>query len=208
MVQDIDLPTNAFWADPQHNVILFSGKEPNLRWKCFADCIFQLCERFNVRQILFVGSVAGLTPHTREPRFTASISDDSILDKLKKMGIVPTDYAGPASFVSYMTARSAKEGFEMIVLAAEIPAYLQGYNPKCVETSVRCISSLLELHLPCDDLRTIADEFEKRVTDLVTGQPELAQRVIQLEEIYDTQIFDTEMGDLRNWLQQRGLRLD
>jgi len=208
LIEEFELPSNTFCADPEHNLILFSGKEPNMRWQCFGDCIFQLCEQFDVKQIIFVGSVAGLTPHSREPRFTGSVSHVSLCEKLERMGIHTNRYDGPASFVTYLTMRAGKADIEMLVLVAEVPAYLQGYNPRCVETAVRCVSSLLELHMTCDDLRTMSDEFEKRVGELVSQQPELAKRVLQLEEIYDNEVFDTELSDLKNWLHQRGIRLD
>lgn len=207
-VQQLDMPTNTFYVDVENNLILFEGKEPNLNWQCFGNCIFQLCEQFGIQQIIFVGSVAGLAPHTREPRFTGSISQYRLRPKLEKLGVRFSQYEGPASFITYLTARAAKNDIDMIVLVAEVPAYLQGYNPKCVAIGVRCISSLLELHMTCDDLRLLSDEFEKRVTELVSQQPELAQRVQQLEEIYDSELFDTEMSDLKNWLHQRGIRLD
>ena len=208
IIQQFDLPNNSFYADVDHNLILFEGKEPNLNWQSFGNCIFQLCEQFDVQRIIFVGSVSGLTPHSREPRFSGSISQFRLRPKLEKFGIRFSQYEGPASFITYLTSRAAKNDIDMITLIAEVPAYLQGYNPKCVSAAVRCISSLLELHINCDDLLNLSDEFEKRVNDLVQQQPELAQRVQQLEEIYDSEMFDTEMGDLKNWLHQRGIRLD
>jgi len=207
-IQSLDLPANTFYADVEHDLILFSGKEPNLNWQSFGNCIIQLCEQFSVQQILFIGSVAGLTPHTREPRFTGSFSQTRVRPRLEKLGIRFSDYEGPASFTTYLTMRVAKNDLDMMALVAEVPAYLQGYNPKCVSAAVRCISSLLELHMPCDDLRILSDEFEKKVTELVLQQPELSERVQQLEEIYDSELFDTELSDLKNWLHQRGIRLD
>jgi proteasome assembly chaperone (PAC2) family protein len=208
LIEDFSFPTNSFFADTKHNLILFSGQEPNLHWEGFADCIFHLCEQFNVRQIYFVGGVAGLTPHSREPKFTASVSQPALRANLERVGIRMNRYEGPASFVSYLTVRASKTDIDMVVLTAEIPAYLQGYNPRAVEAAVRYMSGLLELHLSCDDLRSLSDEFERRVGELVQQQPDLAQRVQQLEEIYDHEIFETELSDLKNWLHQRGIRLD
>ena len=73
---------------------------------------------------------------------------------------------------------------------------------------VRCISSILGLHLICDDLRALGEEYEKRVSELVSQQPDLAQRVEQLEESYDNEVFNTELQDLKSWLHNRGIRLD
>jgi hypothetical protein len=57
-------------------------------------------------------------------------------------------------------------------------------------------------------LRQISDEYEKRLNEVVREQPELAENIIKLEENYDNDIFDHEMGDLKNWLEQKGVRLD
>jgi hypothetical protein len=74
--------------------------------------------------------------------------------------------------------------------------------------AIKYVSRMLEIHIPVENLRTLSDEFEKRVSELVKQEPELQQRVSQLEELYDKELFETEMGDLKNWLEQRGLRVD
>lgn len=208
LAAEYDYPANIFYADPDGRLLLFSGKEPHLLWDRFASHFLDVCRQLNVQRMLFVGSVASLCPHTREPRVICSMSRPELKKLLDKKGFHPSNYEGPASFATHLCHRAAENGVDMINLIAEIPLYLQGYNPKAVETTVRCVSSLLELHLACDDLRALSDEYERRVTELVKQQPELAARVEQLEESYDNEVFDTEMEDLKQWLQHRGLRLD
>ncbi|MBN2020918.1 MAG: PAC2 family protein [Sedimentisphaerales bacterium] len=208
LIENLTLPTNIFYCSEKNDLILFSGKEPNLAWEAYADCVFGLCTKFNVREIFFIGSVAGLTPHTREPRMTFSMSDAKLKSLLPQQGIRLSNYEGPASITTYLTSRSAKEGVSMLNMVAEIPAYVQGYNPRCIEAAIRTLSRLLDLHVSIDELRETCDEFEKKLTDIVSTQPELAKKVAELEEDYDNQVFDTEMGDLKDWLQQKGIRLD
>src|SRR5215510_15063450 len=38
VITKFDLPTNTFLADVSSNLLLFVGKEPNLKWQTFADC--------------------------------------------------------------------------------------------------------------------------------------------------------------------------
>ena len=207
-IQKYDLPRNSFYACRQQNIILFEAHEPNIGWEKFSDAVFELCGRFNVKRILFVGSVAGLAPHTRDARINCTISVESLRPEMRKKGFRFANYEGPSSFVTYLTDRCAQREMEMASLIAEIPAYVQGYNPRSIETAIRCVSSLLDLQLDYEDLRSMGDEFEKRVNELVEEQPELAERVRQLEEIYDNEVFDSEMTDLKSWLQRRGVRLD
>jgi proteasome assembly chaperone (PAC2) family protein len=96
----------------------------------------------------------------------------------------------------------------MATLVALIPAYVQGRNPKCIEAVTRRLMGILGVQLDLEDLRTISDEFEKKLNDIVQEQPELAGNIQKLEEDYDNEIFDSEMGDLKTWLQQQGIRLD
>jgi hypothetical protein len=96
----------------------------------------------------------------------------------------------------------------MVSLVATIPAYVQGNNHKCIEAVARRLAGILGLQIDLDDLRAISDEFEKRLSNAVQEQPELAENIRKLEEDYDNEIFDSEMGDLKKWLQQQGIRLD
>ena len=89
-----------------------------------------------------------------------------------------------------------------------VPAYVQGENPKCIEAVTRRLAGILGLHVELDDLRQVSDEFEKKLSDVVGRQEELAGTISKLEEDYDNEIFDSEMGELKDWLHQKGIRLD
>ena len=208
LIKSCQFPTNAFYYSEQGNLILLSGREPNLQWEEYADCIFSLCSEFGVKMIYFIGSVSGLVPHTREPRFFCSVSDADLKKTFEHYGIKFTDYQGPASIVTYLAARAGKEGLGMVSFVATIPAYVQGNNPKCIEAVTRRLAGMLELEMELDDLSGLSDEFERKLNDIVQEQPELASNIKKLEEDYDNEIFNSEMGELKNWLEQQGIRLD
>ena len=208
LIRSYEVPANAFYYNEKNNLILFLGKEPNLQWEEFAECIFSLCAEFGVKVIYFIGSVAGLVPHTREPRLFCSVSDAELKETLQHYGVNFTNYEGPASFITYLTVNANKQDLSMASFVATIPAYVQGDNPKCIEAVTRRLVGILGLQIELDDLRTISDEFEKKLSDVVQEQPELASNIHKMEEDYDNKIFDSEMGDLKMWLQQQGIRLD
>ena len=208
LIETYQRPTDAFFYNEQNNLILFSGKEPHLRWEEFADCIFSLCTEFGVEEIYFIGSVAGLVPHTRDPRIHCSVSDAKFKETFEQYGVRFTDYEGPASIITYLTVNANNHDLRMATLVAMIPAYVQGKNAKCIDAVTRRLVGILGLQIELDDLRAISDEFEKKLSEIVQEQPELASNVQKLEEDYDNEIFDSEMGDLKKWLQQQGIRLD
>jgi len=208
LVSSYQTPKNEFFYDEQSNMIFFIGKEPNLRWSVFADYIFSLCSEFGVEMIYFIGSVAGLVPHTREPRLLCSVSDKKLKEKFQHYGVNLSNYEGPASFVTYLTSTAGRHHLDMVSLVATIPAYVQGNNPKCIEAVTRRLAGILGLQIELDDLRNSSDEFEKKLSEVVQEQPELAGSIHKLEEDYDNEIFDSEMVELKKWLQQKGIRLD
>jgi predicted ATP-grasp superfamily ATP-dependent carboligase len=124
VVTEFDLPSNVFWADEADNLVFFVGREPNLRWQAFADCVFHLIRTAGVSRIIFMGSFGGSVPHTREPRLYGSVSDRRLRDLLKQHGLRPSEYAGPGSFATMLLHEAKRHEVEMLSLVAEIPAYL------------------------------------------------------------------------------------
>ncbi len=209
IVREFSEPRNVFYYDLQHNLILFSGKEPNLRWREFADLVFAVASQFNVVMVSFVGSVAGLVPHTRDPRIFSSVSDENLAPWIRRWGLTPSNYEGPASFVTYLTTQARRHDVQLASLVAEIPMYVQGKNVKCIAAVVRKLSQIFDINLDFGDLRAASKEFEKRLSETVQERPELAEQILKIEQDYDKEIFDTTVDDdLKEWLQKQGIRLD
>ena len=208
LVRDYEIPSNIFHYDQANDLILLTGKEPNLNWTNFAKSIVRLCEEFGVESVYFIGSVAGLVPHTREARISCSVSDKTVKSHLAEHGFEFTDYEGPAGFVTHLIATCIAKKIRMASFVVNVPAYVHGENPICVETVIRNVGRILDLHLDIDDLRHVSDKFEQRLNKAVKEIPELVVNINKLEEIYDKDLFDHELGDLKNWLVDLGLRLD
>lgn len=201
-------PENTFFCDDEHDLILFRGKEPNFNWCEYADHLFAFASRSGVSTLYFVGSVGAAIPHTRESRLMTTVSNESIKPILEQHGVGFTNYVGPASFSTYLLTHACSRGFLMASLVAEIPAYIQDTNPKSIEAVVRKLAAILGLQVGLDDLRTLAAAWEEKLNTVLEPESDLAKHIRKLEEDYDNEVFDTQMGDLKEWLQQRGIRVD
>lgn len=208
LVKSYEPPANTFSYDESNRLVLFSGQEPNLNWRGFAECIFQLAAEVGVSMIYFVGSVGGMVPHTREPRLFSAVSNPELKKDLESLGVRWTDYEGPVSLITYMLAQAEARGVGMATLVAEIPAYVQGRNPKSLVAMLRKVAAVLQLQVNFDDLRDLTGEWEKRLTEAVQERSDLAKHIKKLEEDYDNEIFDTQMGDLKDFLERQGIRVD
>jgi hypothetical protein len=188
LVTHFDMGTNEFTADAPANLAFFLGKEPNIDWPGFADCIFDVCAMLNVKRIIFIGSFGGAVPHTREPRLFGSVSHRSLLPLLEQHSLRPSDYEGPGSFASYLLHLSPRHGVEMISVVAEIPGYLQGANPLSIEAVTRRLGRILELPVNLAKLREASTQWEIKVSEAVEKDDDLAQTVRKLEEQYDNDL--------------------
>jgi len=192
LVKTCEMPSNVFSASESANLVLFVGKEPNLLWRTYADCIFQLAHEVDVRRILFVGSFGGSVPHTREPRLYITCSDAALLGEMDQYGLRRSGYRGPGSLTSYLMSRAPAEGLEMVSLVAEIPSYLQGPNPRCIEAVSRRLAKMLKLSLDLASLRQASTEWELQISSIIEENKELAKTVRQLEEAYDSELLEQE----------------
>jgi proteasome assembly chaperone (PAC2) family protein len=207
-VQSFEPPSNIFYCHKPGNLMLFSGKEPNLNWPLFAECVFRMAERSGISMLYFIGSFGGLVPHTRAPRLIATVSDDELKADAVRFGLGLADYEGPASFASYLMSEAPKHNVRMMSLVAEIPPYIESTNPKSIEAVIRKLVAILDVQVEMDALRTTTDSWERRINKVLKRKPELIEHIHKLEEDYDNEVFDTQMGDLKEWLERQGIRVD
>jgi proteasome assembly chaperone (PAC2) family protein len=192
LVKSLDIPECNFYCHEPANLVLFVGKEPNLHWRAFGECVFELARRVGAGRLLFVGSFGGSVPHTREPRLYVTCSEAGLLPEMGQYGLRRTGYEGPGSFTSYLLTQAPAAGLQMTSLVAEIPGYLQGTNPLCIEAVTRRLSKMLRVPLDLASLRAASTEWELRVSRAVEEDEELAQTVRRLEEAYDNDLLRQE----------------
>jgi proteasome assembly chaperone (PAC2) family protein len=195
LVTSIELPSTKFFVSEQHNLMMFIGKEPNLRWQTFAECLFHLAHESGVTRILFVGSFGGAVPHTRDPKLYTTCSKPELLGEMEQFGMRRTGYEGPGSFMSYLMSRSEDAGLEMVSLIAEIPHYLTVTNPSSIEAVSRRLAKILQLPLDLDELRTASTEWELEVSTAIDENDDLAERVREYEQAYDNELVGNEPAD-------------
>lgn len=192
LLKSCTMPRNTFYVHEPANLLLFLGKEPNLRWKTFGDCILAFVRKLHVTRILFVGSFGGSVPHTREPRLFVTCSSPELLLEMEKYATRRSGYEGPGSFTSYLMTRAEEEGIDMVSLSVEIPAYLQGTNLLSIEAVTRRLAKMLKLRLDLDSLRAASTQWELQVSSAIEENKELAKTVRALEDAYDNELLGEE----------------
>ncbi len=208
LITKFEGPRNTFFCSEDNRLVLFKGREPNLCWQEFADCILDLATDLHTERIYFVGSVSGFVPHTKGPRAYGCASEESLLPLMQEHDLLLSNYEGPGSFITYLMTRARERGLPMLSLVFEAPAYVQGRNPKCISAAARKLAGLLDLSVDLDHLEVLATEFQDHLDGAVRERPEIAELVRKMEADYDAESSPDDTDGLKEWFEKQNIRLD
>ena len=183
IIESVQMPENRFYCHAEGRLhVFFVGKDPNLRWKEFGDAILEYVSQLAIDRIIFVGSFGGTVPHTREPaRLYATSYDEELLYALEQLGIKKTNYSGPGSFTSYLMTRANCLAVEMFSIIAEIPSYLHGRNPVCIQAVTRRLAKLLKLPMGVERFRSESTSWELDISKMVENDRNFPKKFANLK---------------------------
>lgn len=79
------------------DLVLFVAPEPNLRWRSFAALLLDVLQRFEVQNIVCIGSIFGAVPHRAGVRMTGFANEPTLRAALEKHKVMFTNYEGPTA---------------------------------------------------------------------------------------------------------------
>ncbi len=161
-----------------------TGVEPNLKWRAFCDDVVGVARTTGCEIIVTVGALLGDTPHTRDIHCTGSATDEVLAARL---GMQRSKYEGPTGIVGVLHDAVRRVGFPSASIWAPVPHYVATPpNPKGTRAIVEKLRELLDLGLDITDLDIAASAWERSVSEVVAGDPEVSAYVERLEARYDT----------------------
>ena len=183
--REIRWPGNEFhyWRGADGlDLVLFLGREPNLRWKTYVSTFLALAERMQVQRVITLGGTFDSVPHTGEPRVSGTAMDASLRSALEGMAVRSSTYQGPTSIHSALLDACRERGLAGGSLWGHAPHYLQAApNVKVCYGVLRKLSELLDLPIDLEEIRGAAHALELRVDRLLADNAELQEYVRQLE---------------------------
>ena len=185
VIKSLDFVTNEFyyWENlyGEHDIILFLGTEPQLKWRSFTEDFFAAFQDQDPDELILLGSFYDSTPHTREPIVSAAVNDSGARDDLAEFDLQFTDYEGPTSIHAVLEHACAELGIPSISLWTGTPHYLPTANPKAWRAVLRRLLPILDVELDIRDLVRRGDRLDKQVEQALEQNPKLKRYVRQLE---------------------------
>ena len=189
VLESLRFPSNSLFAcqrlGADHDLLFLQGIEPDLNWQQFADAIVECLQTFQAQRLYTIGGYLDYAPHTRMPRLSAVVTHEALKDELEAYDVDLTDYEGPTSIQSYLLAACRAQGIEGISLWGGAPSYVQGSYPRLTQAMLQFLSQLWRLPLDLEEIEEQAIELEATLHEQIDTNPELADYIRRLEQVYD-----------------------
>jgi proteasome assembly chaperone (PAC2) family protein len=180
-------PSNQFLAsknpDLTHDVILFLGTEPQLKWKTFSASFIEVCQKFHVAEVVFIGALLADVPHSLTVPVSGSSANEEMTERLHEMEINRSHYEGPTGVIGVLQDACTQANIASASLWAAAPHYLAATpNIKVTAALLTHLNQFLSLGLDLQKIQSEAVRFEEQVSALVARDPEAREYVRKLEE--------------------------
>lgn len=168
---------------PDQDLVLFSGPEPNLRWRSFVGELVDAITPVRAKAVVLLGAMLSDAPHSRPLPMTGSVTDTELA---RKLSIEPSNYEGPTGVIGVLADALASAGEPVLSLWTAVPHYVA--NPPCPKATLVLLNGLervLDTPLELGELPQLALEWIERVNELTAEDDEIAEYVASLETISD-----------------------
>ncbi|HEY0755730.1 MAG TPA: PAC2 family protein [Ktedonobacteraceae bacterium] len=181
-------PGGRFFAhtgDPKldHDIVLYLGPEPQLRWKTFAREFLGVCKHLNISEVLLLGAFLANIPHSATVPITGSASTPDMIERLGELDVRDSRYEGPTGMVGVIQETLNQAGIATASLWAAAPHYLAATpNIKVTAALLTYMNTFLNVDLDLQEIQSDALRFEEQITILVERDPEAREYVRKLEK--------------------------
>jgi proteasome assembly chaperone (PAC2) family protein len=161
------------------DVVLFTGIEPNVRWRTFATAIVELGREIGAERLVTLGAFLADVPHTRPVPVVGSASS---AEEAERLGLQMSRYEGPTGIVGVLHDLSNRGGLPSVSFWAAVPHYVQaGVNPRATLALVERLSEFLDVPVDLESLAPAIATWEQQVNELVGENETLTEYVRRLE---------------------------
>jgi proteasome assembly chaperone (PAC2) family protein len=175
----------AHTGDPKldHDIVLYLGPEPQLRWKTFAREFLQVCQHLNISETLLLGAFLANIPHSATVPISGSASHPELIERLGELDVRDSRYEGPTGMIGVIQETLNQANIPTASLWAAAPHYLAATpNIKVTAALLTYLNTFLNVDLDLQDIQSDAVRFDEQITLLVERDPEAREYVRKLEK--------------------------
>ena len=207
-------PTNLDWPRlairrtrlGERDVLVFSGPEPDFRWRELADDVVAFSRSVEVEQWISLGAIPAAVPHTRPVPILGTESSPGLL----RGGVQPGPSGRlrvPSAAISVLDVAVAAAGIPSLGYFAQIPHYVSGEYAPAALALLEAVARHLGVEVEATALRAEAEQLRTRL-DTATALDEKTRAYVErLEEMVDEARLpagDELISEIERFLRERG----
>jgi predicted ATP-grasp superfamily ATP-dependent carboligase len=182
-VRQVEWPETELLASEQHDLVIVTGPEPNMRWRAYSDAICELGRQMGVELVVTLGALLADTPHTRPVPVSSTASDDELIARL---ALTRSNYEGPTGIVGVLHDACTRAQLRSASLWAATPHYISAApNPQAALALLSRLAEIAGTPAGSAELERAASEYAIRVASAIADDPDVAGYVEQLEQAAD-----------------------
>ncbi len=182
-VREIEWPGVKIYAGRENfgafDVIVFRGREPQLRWRRFSDQLIGIAQKFDAHLVITLGALHSEIAHTAEPQIIGTSSNNDLLDRYNLM---QSRYEGPTGIVGVLTDAMHRAGLPAMSMWATVPHYLnQQAFPKAALALTKYVAAVTGAFVNTDELASVTRRYNQQIDEWVQNDPKIAEFVMTLD---------------------------
>ena len=167
----------------ERDLLAISGIEPHLRWRTFSKLLIEIVNKSNAESVLTLGSMVGMTPHSRPLTVTGSSTNPELAERLH---LEKPSYQGPTGIVGVLHDALDRSKIPVISLRVSVPHYVpDSPNPKATRALLRSFEQVTGVTTEYEELDGPAADWQKQVDAAVASDDEITAYVTRLETAID-----------------------
>ncbi len=167
----------------ERDLLSISGIEPHLRWRTFSELLIEIVNKSNAESVITLGSMVGMTPHSRPLTVTGSSTNPELAERLH---LEKPSYQGPTGIVGVLHDALDRSKIPVISLRVSVPHYVpDSPNPKATRALLRRFEQVTGVTTEYEELDGPAADWQKQVDAAVASDDEITAYVTRLETTID-----------------------
>lgn len=198
-----------FWKNQRsaHDLMIFLGTEPHLKWDAYANLLVGLARQFKVEKVCMIGGNYAAVPHTRES-VSGLVSHPELKEELVGYDVELSEYQGPASIHTLLLESYREANIKVLNLWGNAPHYIRGWNSMVSYALLKRITRILEVEIDLQDIKREGERLVSQINKLIGQEPKLQGYVKKLEEDYEfrrkSEDKDQLMKEIEDFLGKQG----
>ena len=190
-MRELTWPQNRFYFAPGTNetspLLLFTGTEPNLKWRTFSNAFLDLGQACDVEQVITFGALLNAVPHTRSPQVNGSGSTPEVQQVMQSLRIARGgSYQGPTGIASAIVEACQQRNVPYAGFWGQVPHYIQTTpNPAVIQAILHNLSRAFGIAVNLSELEGQTAAFNERCEQAIAQEPSMRAYVRRLEQYFD-----------------------